>query len=164
MKKIEVTKNNIITNRIILEDNEVDSWLNFEIVNKTFGEPEKEVLVVDENNEEVPAILSAEYSIEVIDITNEVEEKSRKDEIKARGAKARIACRNVLDMISGRNLNAQLNAEQVTYLAVTFSPLVQALTISRPSTAKALILAIEPDGTLITEQLKNDCLEELQDY
>ena len=35
---------------------------------------------------------------------------------------------------------------------------------ARPTTAKALITALTPDGILVTEQLKNDVLALLSEY
>lgn len=88
----------------------------------------------------------------------------RVNDIKAKGAKARLACQSVLDLISGHNQTAQLTSAQITQMTTTFSPVVQALMIYRPGLAKSLIISIVPDEVIITTQLKTDVLAELVDY
>lgn len=173
IKRLTVTK---VDQTQVWRDFSNDSELNDYVEglkDGRFGKPEHKVLispeVFDEETGElleevVYETIPVEYTVEITDVTSEIEEQVRKAALKAAGSKARVACETVLDLISGHNLSSELTASQITTMAQTFGPLVQALTISRPSTAKLLIEAIEPDGVLITEQMKQDCLDELVDY
>ena len=80
------------------------------------------------------------------------------------GRKAREACLDVLDMIAGFNLERELSAEQISQMASTFAQPLQALQMNRPSTAKALIQAIQADEVLVTQEMLDECLSLLQDY
>lgn len=80
------------------------------------------------------------------------------------GKKARQACTNCLDIIAGYNLEQELTAEQITEMQTTFAPIQSALMTARPTTAKALITALVPDGVLVTQELKDLVLVELSEY
>jgi hypothetical protein len=80
------------------------------------------------------------------------------------GRKAREACLNVLDLIAGFNLERELSAEQISQMASTFAQPLQALQMNRPSTAKALIQAIQADEVLVTQEMLDECLALLGDY
>jgi hypothetical protein len=85
--------------------------------------------------------------------------KARMDE----GRKAREACQNVLDIVAGFNLESELSPEQISSMVATFAQPLQALQLNRPSTAKALITALEP-SELVTQEMLSECLELLADY
>jgi hypothetical protein len=80
------------------------------------------------------------------------------------GRKAREACQNVLDLIAGFNLERELSSEQISEMANTFAQPLQALQLNRPSSAKALIVAIEADDELVTQEMLDECLSLLEDY
>ena len=109
-------------------------------------------------------VIPAEYTIEITDVTAEVEAERIKSLRLQAGAKARQTCTNVLDLISGENLEKELTLEQISDLQLLFGNIEKALQSSRPTLAKMLILAVEPDEVLITQELKDSCLELLADY
>jgi hypothetical protein len=110
--------------------------------------------------EEIPSA----FVIEFEDVTaQEAAEKSKIEKIEA-GQKAREACTNVLDLISGSNLGKSLTLEQITDMQAIFGTIEKALQSGRPTLAKGLISAVEPDGILVTEELKADCLQLLANY
>lgn len=87
-----------------------------------------------------------------------------KSEKIAAGRAAREACEAVLDLVSGFNQDRQLTWEQVTQMQQTFSNAEAALRAGRPGYAKSFISAIEVDGTLVTQEMKDLCLELLENY
>jgi hypothetical protein len=101
------------------------------------------------------------YTVELVDITAELAEKARLADLKLKGAEARIACEECLDLIAGHNISANLSSDQITSMSVLFAPIVQALMLNRPSLAKSLISVIVPDGIIVTDQLKADVLADL---
>lgn len=80
------------------------------------------------------------------------------------GAAARIACEKVLDLIAGFNLEQSLSMEQITQMQQTFEMAERALRAGRPSLAKGAISMIEPDGVLVTAEMKTEALELLKDF
>lgn len=98
------------------------------------------------------------------DITTQYNAEENKKQKIIEGAKARQACQNVLDLVAGYNLDNELTAEQITSMQTTFSSIFQLLLANRPSSAKSLISAIEPDGVIVTSQMKQDCLDLLANY
>ena len=109
-------------------------------------------------------IVPSEYQVEILDVTAEHEEKARIDNLIKQGEQAKLACDRVMSLISGYNLTRNLTAEQITEMSTLFAPIIQCLMISRPSSAKALIGQVVPDGVLVTEQIKTDILAELVGY
>lgn len=86
---------------------------------------------------------------------------ARKEALKAAGLKDRQMCEDALNLIAGFNRERVLTAQQITDMQTTFSAINAMLKDNRPSSAKALIQAIVPDGTLITAEMKQLILEEL---
>ena len=109
-------------------------------------------------------VIPAEYTIEITDVTAETEAERVKGLRIQAGANARQTCTNVLDLISGENLEKELTLEQISDLQLLFGNIEKALQSSRPTLAKMLISAVEPDEVLITQELKDSCLELLADY
>lgn len=154
-----------------LTEIEAQAWLSQQI-GKPHRLPERDVPtydengqpILDENGDSVLETLPAEFTSEIIDITaahNDAENKRLKI---VEGAKARQACQSVLDLVAGYNLDNDLTAEQITSMQTTFSTIFQLLLANRPSSAKALINAIDPDGVIVTTQMKQDCLDLLANY
>jgi len=77
----------------------------------------------------------------------------------ARGAADRAKCQNVLDLIAGYNRERALSIPQITQMQQTFAQAESLLRASRPDFAKQAIQAIQPDGVLVTEQMKQDALD-----
>lgn len=88
----------------------------------------------------------------------------RKKELLEAGKKAREVCTQCLDTIAGFNLSRLLTAEQISLMQSTFAQIQMALMTSRPSTAKFLISAMVVDEVLVTQEMKDDVLELLQEY
>lgn len=80
---------------------------------------------------------------------------------KGSGKKARNACEEALDLIAGYNLEKNFTAAEITQMESDFGPVVGMLRAFRPTSAKVLIEAIVPDGTILTEEFKSEVLEEL---
>lgn len=120
--------------------------------------------VQDENGDPVMETLPAEFTSEIIDITAQVEAENAKQSRLSAGKQAREACQATLDLIAGYNLERNLTAEQITSMQTTFGTIHQLLMASRPSSAKALIAAIEPDGVIVTQAMIDDCLSLLANY
>jgi len=108
--------------------------------------------------------LKAQFTSEIIDITAQHNAEQAKSSRLQAGKAARQACESVMDLIAGYNIQNSLTAEQVSQMAATFAPIIQLLQVSRPSSAKALISAIEPDGVLVSADMKQDCLDLLAAY
>lgn len=109
-------------------------------------------------------IVPSEFAVQIIDLTAELQaEAERQAKIEA-GKKAREVCQKVLDYVSGENLGKELTLEQITDMQVIFSDIEKALRSARPTLAKNLIAGIEPDGVLVSEELKITCLLLLKDY
>jgi hypothetical protein len=146
---------------------ELNSWLEKEIANESFGKAAYDEIVRDEAD---PGIIietinhAAEYTVEIEDITLVTEKRESLEDKRLKGANARKACIDALDVIAGYNLDRVLSAEQITQMQSTFGTIQSALMTNRPSSAKALITAITPDGVLVSEAMKEDILEVLKDY
>lgn len=186
MKRISIIKNNQITNQASFANDELlNEWLNRETLNLSFGYPERNLIDNPLNpvSEELKAIaisteqveiggiaftsykIPAEFTYEIEDITAEVEAEDRRNSLIAQGEKTAKACKDAFNLISGYNQYRTLTSAQKDQMTATFAPIVQALKIhERPSLAKSMIVAIEPDGVLVTEQMKADMLEVLKEF
>ena len=118
---------------------------------------------------EIPAVyetihVPAEYTYEIKDITAELEAEAAKQAKIEAGKKAREVCQLVLDFIAGSNLVKNLTIEQITEMQTTFANAESALRAGRPTFAKSFISAIAPDGVILTEEEKAECLRLLAGY
>lgn len=104
------------------------------------------------------------YIVEWIDLTEEWNKKLSIEAKIAIGKKAKDACENVLDLISGYNLNRSLTVEQISVMQTNFASIEKALQSGRPSLAKAYISQVIADGVLVTEEMKEMALLLLADY
>jgi len=75
------------------------------------------------------------------------------------GKKARTICSDIFDVIAGYNIENALTDIQKDQMEVTYSAILQVLSVNRPMKAKSLIVAIVPDGVLVTQALKDEILE-----
>lgn len=134
----------------------------------------KELRVIDQTQgmeEELQVWLSGNihkypegYIVEWIDLTEEWNKKLAIEAKIAIGKKAKEACENVLDLISGYNLNRELTVEQISVMQTNFASIEKALQSGRPSLAKAYISQVVADGVLVTEEMKEMALLLLADY
>jgi hypothetical protein len=93
--------------------------------------------------------------------------KSAADQVEAmiaKGAKARIDCQRVLDLIGGFNLLSGKSSDQVGQMVSTFATAKQYLQDGRPGSAKSAIMAIPVDGVLVTQQMKDLAIGLLSDW
>lgn len=96
-------------------------------------------------------------------IAKDLAEKDIADKI-AKGHKARAVCEQVLDLISGYNLERNLTIEQITQMQQVFSNIEFALRSGRPTMAKGLIQSMSVDGTIVTQDMKDSSLKLLVDW
>ncbi len=82
----------------------------------------------------------------------------------AMGSRADADCKRVLHLIGGLNLQPGRTQEQIDTMSTSLEPIKQALQDGRPGKAKALITAIEPDGVVVTAQMKALVLSILKDW
>lgn len=80
------------------------------------------------------------------------------------GAKADQDCKRVLHLIGGLNLLPGRTQDQIDTMSASLEPIKQALQDGRPGKAKSMIMAIEPDGKLVTQQMKDLALSQLKDW
>jgi len=104
------------------------------------------------------------YIVEWVDLTEEWNKKLAIEAKIAIGKRAKEACENVLDLISGYNLNRELTVEQISMMQTNFATIEKALQSGRPSLAKAYISQAVADGVLVTEEMKEMALLLLADY
>lgn len=71
----------------------------------------------------------------------------------ALGAIAREKCSKALDVIAG--YNAAHTSAQIDAIVSAFTPILTALQMNRPFAALALVQAVTPDGTLVTQEMKD---------
>jgi len=136
---------------------EVKEW---RVIDQTQG-PEEELHVwLSGNVHKYPE----GYTVEWIDLTEEFNRQKAIQEKIDLGKRARAACESVLDLISGLNLDRALTVEQITQMQATFSSIEKALQSNRPSLAKALIMQVEVDGVIVTQDMKDMSLELLAEF
>lgn len=91
MIKVDIKKQNVITNSATFaSQEEADLWLAREVANKSFGESERLInkidengnFVVDENGIAIQELLPAEFTFEIIDISEQVALEKAKSEAK----------------------------------------------------------------------------------
>lgn len=93
----------------------------------------------------------ATYVIE--DITAESQLKNSIEQKIKLGKNVRKLSQDVLALIAGWNLDRNLTVEQITEIETTFTDIQKLLMSERPFSAKPLIDAITPDGTLVTQEM-----------
>ena len=82
-----------------------------------------------------------------------------KEARKALGRKSRLVCEEILDIIGGWNWTRALTQEQVTQMETTFANIQSALQALRPDRARTLIMDVEIDGVLLTQEMYNEVME-----
>lgn len=93
-------------------------------------------------------------------VTAELAAETEREELIRRGKQAREFSTLILDLVAGFNIDRQLTAEQITTMQTTFAPIMGLLQAGRPTSAKPLIEAITPDGTIVTQNMKDAILAE----
>lgn len=167
---IKNLSNEILQVAIFEEGQTKNEFIQLIAANATFGHPERTITVEpaeydEEGNEVTPAItqiIPADYVVEEEDVTEEYETKALREEMKAKGAHARKLCVDCLDVIAGFNIDRTLTAEQITQMQQTFGVIEAYLKANRPWSAKPLIQALNPDGVLVTQEMKDAALAVLE--
>jgi hypothetical protein len=85
-------------------------------------------------------------------------------EIIQKGTQNRNCCQEILDLISGYNASRNLSLERIQSMITTFATAKTFLNENMPASAKVAIAAIQPDGELVTEELKQMVLETFVRY
>lgn len=164
-----------ITNQGQLEtQDEIDSWVSSQEAVQAFGKPEHQVVVTeavyDEETgdlleEAVYETIPAEYTIEVEDITAQLETDSRIIARVLKGNNSRNAFVAVINYISGYNQERDYTQEQVGTMVQEFGPILYTLNLeNRADTAKEMVQNIVPDGDVVTEEMKSDILKIFNDH
>jgi hypothetical protein len=102
-------------------------------------------------------IIPSEYSVEILDITAEIEEKKRINLQIAKGERSKSICDKALSLIRGYN-GSNLTDEQIMEMMTSFSILNELLRNGWVTKALEIVTAIVPDETLVSSQMKADVL------
>lgn len=123
------------------------------------GRPNMALLIkaIKDNKDEAKLACIESKKVEVEN--EQLAEKARLDRIK-KGRQAREFSNYILDIIAGYNIERKLTKGQINQMMVTFKDIFDALKAGRPDTAKELINAITPDGTIVTQEMKDAILLE----
>lgn len=136
--------------KIIVKD------INGEVIAQTVGKESELASWLQGDLHKYPA----GYVVEYVDMTAEI---ALQEKIEL-GAKEREDCTRVLDLVRGYNRNRGLTAEQITEMMTTLSPTLAALSNGRGSTGRYLISLIQPDGVLVTQEMKDAAISILAAY
>lgn len=118
-----------------------------------------EVLAVEAWTETIPAVYETTPGFTVVyeDIT-EILAKEAALKLKLEAGKInREKCDKVRDFIGGLN-SGNLTIEQIDQMEIAFAPIQMALINLRPDKARAMILAVVPDGIMVTQEMKDTIL------
>lgn len=91
-------------------------------------------------------------------VTERIESKKKIGRIAA------SVVQDVLDVIAGHNVTNGLTVAQIDQFESTHTQILGALQSKRPAKAKGLIQAVTPDGTLVTQDMKDDVLAVFSSY
>jgi hypothetical protein len=173
MKKLTVKQNNVIKQEVEFGNdealNEFIATLN--AGNTAWGKAsyERELTpkVLDQNTGEVLEeatyeTVPAEFTYEVIDVTEEVELRNRLEGLVSKGREFEEACMDCLRIVGAYNEERSLTLEQILEMGTLFANIEQVLNRRMPKTAKALVSQLTPDGVLVTQELKNLLLVNFQ--
>lgn len=119
---------------------------------------------------EIQRIISEEDLTAVVEmesmnasIVDQINNLAAREARKLAGRKAKLVCQEVLDLIAGFNIERALTVEQIATLKTTFATIKEYLNDSQPWSAKAEVEALTPDGTLVTQEMKDDILQEFSE-
>ena len=104
----------------------------------------------------------ATYKIE--DVTNRENLKVIIEQQKAIGENRKKCCEDVLNFVTGHNINRNLSTEQINLMQEQYGSALMSLTTNRVDIAKQIIQAGEPDGVITTQELKDGCLQIFEQY
>ena len=90
----------------------------------------------------------------------EQQEREALRQKKQNGARGRQATENVMDLVAANNLAKGLTIAQLDQMEAQYPDVLMALQNNRAIKAKTLIQNLTPDGTLVTQEDKNEYLAE----
>lgn len=99
------------------------------------GEEEVEIPAREEESH-IEFLLAADYTYEILDVTEEYELNKSIEDDAAQGELYESVCKKCLNVIRAHNVNAGLSSEDITTLKVDFSDLKLALDDGQPWSAK----------------------------
>jgi len=111
--------------------------------------------IIEEEDVEFLEQLEA-WSAEVAETTAKKEQQEAR---KAQGRLIRETANELLDTITGFNLERELTVEQLNFMEGIYAPILQAISIGRIFKAKPLIEAIEVNDLFITQEMKDEILQ-----
>ena len=142
----------------------MNAWFDTHEQLGVFSTNDKTVTSIGLDGVETVEVISATHTFTITDVTAELETAAVKEAKISAGKAAREACLAVLDYIAGCNLDKELSIEQITSMQQTFASAEAALKAGRPTFARNFIEAIQPDGYILTEEEKAECLLLLTGY
>lgn len=133
----------------------------FSYLGKTIPDQRVEIeRVISEND--TASLESYESTDEIVH--QDLLKKNQRDILKRRGQRSREICQSLLDLVAGNNIEKQLTSEQIDQMETTYSELLVCLQNNRPDKFKTILLTTDVDGTLVTEEDKQEYLSELSMY
>ena len=116
--------------------------------------------IIEEDDQTVLSSLESAAT----EFNSDKNKKKNREDKKKLGKIAVKACEACLELIAGFNITRSLTAAQKDSMATTYAPLLEALNQKRPGKFKSLVEGLTPDGTLVTDQMKTELLEELAEF
>jgi hypothetical protein len=113
---------------------------------------------------QVPAPTWNELFILIEPLKNKIQKENFILQMQKIGERDELVCRKVLNLIAGFNRTRTLTFEQITEMQTLFKNTESALRSNRPDFALTFINQIEVDGILVTQQMKDLCIELLVNY
>lgn len=109
-------------------------------------------------------VTPAEYTVIEEDSTAAVARQILIEDKIKKGQAAKQACENVLNLIGGFNIDRELTFAQKNEMKTLFADAKNALNDFQPGYAKYFINLLTPDGILLTQEMKDLCIELLAGY
>lgn len=163
MKRIDIKKNGVVVfSSGNLPEGQAEAWLSEGLTTHTFGKPAVYESVKNETTGEFEQVLvtpAEAFEIVHVDVTAEVAKQDRIKALEAVGEADRAKCAKALKVIGGFNRERLLTAQQISDMQALFADTEKALNAGRPDLAHALISAIAVDDVLVTQEMKDICLE-----
>ena len=108
--------------------------------------------------QQLAEVKTIQQQFEITDATEEIIKMELISQRIQLGRQDRIKCEATLDLIAGYNRERSLTIEQITQMQSMFAQAESLLRANRPDFAAQVINAIEPDGVIITQEMKDDVL------
>lgn len=96
----------------------------------------------------------------IAEVEAEIQAENVRNERLERGRRSREFSNLILDLIAGFNIERQLTNSQTNEFTQTFRPITNLLQANRYDSAKDLITELVPDGTIVTQDIKDAILSE----